>query len=145
MWTSLSTTNDILNQLKTVEGFKVVEGKLSYKTVTIDLLTMIDDQYTMAQIEESVETFGGISFLRPDFALAVKVKCAYLRSSDPVLRPNSGCLPLSLKASSGLCTPRSSQKASTSQLFTFGNAEAKYRFPRHLFLNLWNLSEESPS
>jgi hypothetical protein len=38
----------------------------------------------MAQIQESVEIFGGISYLRPDFALAVKVKCAYLRASDPV-------------------------------------------------------------
>jgi hypothetical protein len=36
-------------------------------------ISSIDDQYSFVQIQESVESIGGISLLRPVFALAVKV------------------------------------------------------------------------
>jgi hypothetical protein len=72
----------ILDHLKTIDGFKVVDGELSYGLVTIDLLTTIDDKLLYEQINEYVESIQGIVILKPDFALAAKVKCAYLRADD---------------------------------------------------------------
>lgn len=60
----------------------MVDGKLSYQSVQIDLLTTIDNRLSYEQVHEHVEAIRGIRLLKPDFALAVKVKCSYLRQED---------------------------------------------------------------
>lgn len=73
---------NILDFLESVDGFKMVDGKLSYGSVPIDILTPIDNTIHYEQIQEHIESVEGIQMLKLDFALAVKVKCAYLRAED---------------------------------------------------------------
>ncbi|KAJ5139004.1 uncharacterized protein N7515_003852 [Penicillium bovifimosum] len=74
----------ILHDLKDFGGFKLVEGKLHYATVPIDFLTTVVGTLSYDEVEqaEAVESIQGIRYLKPDFALAAKVRCAYLRQED---------------------------------------------------------------
>ncbi|KAJ8103662.1 hypothetical protein POJ06DRAFT_242548, partial [Lipomyces tetrasporus] len=72
----------ILDHLKTVDGFEVVGEKLSYRSIQIDLLFSIDNKISYEQVDEHVEAIQGLRVLKMDFALAVKVRCSYLRAED---------------------------------------------------------------
>jgi hypothetical protein len=75
----------ILHHLKKFDGFELVGGMLHYESVQIDLLTTIDDTLSYEQVNqhaEAIESVQGVRLLKPDFALAVKVRCSYLRQED---------------------------------------------------------------
>jgi hypothetical protein len=78
----LIRSKTVLDSLKSVEGFEVVAGKLSYRSVVIDLLTTIDDRFAYDQVDGHVRYVRGVRLLQPDFALAVKIRCFYLRQED---------------------------------------------------------------
>lgn len=71
----------ILHDLKNLGDFKLVEGKLHYKSALINFLTIVVEtlSYEDVQQAEAVESIQGLRFLKPDFALAAKVRCSYLR------------------------------------------------------------------
>ncbi|KAJ5288611.1 hypothetical protein N7478_001641 [Penicillium angulare] len=75
----------ILHHLKKFDGFELVGGMLHYESVQIDLLTTIDDTLSYEQVNqhaEAIEAVQGVRLLKPDFALAVKVRCSYLKKED---------------------------------------------------------------
>ncbi|KAK9236427.1 hypothetical protein V1525DRAFT_420434 [Lipomyces kononenkoae] len=67
---------------RVVDGFEVVGEKLSYRSIQIDLLFSIDNKISYEQVDEHVEAIQGLRVLKMDFALAVKVRCSYLRAED---------------------------------------------------------------
>ncbi|KAF5863450.1 hypothetical protein ETB97_010081 [Aspergillus alliaceus] len=78
----LIRSKTVIDSLKFVEGFEVMAGKLSYRSVIIDLLTTIDDRFVYDQVDGHVRYVNGVRLLQPDFALAVKIRCFYLRQED---------------------------------------------------------------
>ncbi|KAF7591092.1 hypothetical protein BBP40_001991 [Aspergillus hancockii] len=69
----------VIDSLKFVEGFEVMAGELSYRSVIIDLLTTINDRFAYNQVDGHIRYVHGVRLLQPDFALAVKIRCFYLR------------------------------------------------------------------
>ncbi|KAJ5146495.1 uncharacterized protein N7515_001059 [Penicillium bovifimosum] len=78
----LIRSQTVFDSLGSVEGFEVIEGRLSYREVIVDLLTTIDDRFTYNQVDGYARHVEGVRMLRFDFALAVKIRCSYLRSDD---------------------------------------------------------------
>lgn len=74
----------ILHDLKNFGGFKLVEGKLHHESVPIDILTTVVETFSYDEVKqaEAFESIQGIRFLKPDYALAAKVRCSYLRQED---------------------------------------------------------------
>ncbi|KAJ5943723.1 hypothetical protein N7516_003891 [Penicillium verrucosum] len=64
----------ILHDLKNLGDFKLVEGKLHYKSALIDFLTTVVETLSYEEVKqaEAVESIQGLRFLKPDFALAAK-------------------------------------------------------------------------
>ncbi|KAJ5143823.1 uncharacterized protein N7515_002610 [Penicillium bovifimosum] len=79
---TLIRSQTVLDSLESVEGFEVVAGRLSYRSVIIDLLTTIDDRFTYSQVDGYVRYVHGVPVLQPEYALSVKIRCFYLRSED---------------------------------------------------------------
>ena len=74
----------IQHNLKNFGGFKLMNGKVYYKSVPIDFLTTVIETLSFDEVKqaEAVETIQGIHFLKPDFALSAKVRCSYPRQED---------------------------------------------------------------
>ncbi|KAJ5121467.1 uncharacterized protein N7515_009428 [Penicillium bovifimosum] len=78
----LIRSQTVIDSLSSVEGFEVIGGRLSYREVIVDLLTTIDDRFTYHQVDGYVRHVEGVRVLQTDFALAMKIRCFYLRSDD---------------------------------------------------------------
>ncbi|PGG96415.1 hypothetical protein AJ79_09610 [Helicocarpus griseus UAMH5409] len=84
----LVSDSSIMQVLQMAQGFEVTDGKLYFKEATmdeavpIDILTTVDDSLGFQDLNAHTTSLDGIHVLKLDIAMAVKVKCAYLRTND---------------------------------------------------------------
>ncbi|KAJ5577131.1 hypothetical protein N7535_004057 [Penicillium sp. DV-2018c] len=61
----LIRSQTVFDSLRSVDGFEVLAGRLSYRTVIVDLLTAINDRFTYNKVEGYVRYVHGLLYCNP--------------------------------------------------------------------------------